>query len=135
MADPAAEPAAPVSESAGTQSVLTQAQLAAIAAAVAAGVEAGVSSGVSQALTQASQQIAKQVAESITGATDSDSGYLVRSSIDPAVGQRNTDAYREMAVADCVAFRKACDALILRKISVDTDHHQPHPASSPANAA
>ena len=111
----------------GGQSGLTQALVAAIAAAV--------QTGVSQAMTEATQQIAKQVAESISAATDSDSGYVIRSSLDPAAGQRRLENYAEMALADCIAFRKAIDAEIVCKVSVDTDHHQPHPASSAANPA
>ncbi|MGC2411106.1 MAG: hypothetical protein WA459_00185 [Stellaceae bacterium] len=118
----------------GTGVVLDQALVAAIAAAV------------QTAVSQASQQFQTQIADgmkslsenvnklAIADSTDSDSGYLVRSSIDPATSQRNTDAYREAALADCVDFRKACDALILRKISQDTDHHGAIPPIAPRSA-
>jgi hypothetical protein len=117
---------------------LTEAQLQAITAAIAAGVQ----TGVSQAMSQASQEIAKQVAESISGATDSDSGYLVRTSIDPGDSQRRAEnhrnrveAYCEQALADCIEFRKACDSLILRKISQDSDHHAGLPPMAPRAAS
>jgi len=140
----AAPAPAPTTASAGaatagnTGTVVTLEQLAAIVAALSG----SVSTLTSQ--VQASQAFQTQIADGLKSltenvnklavATDSDSGYLVRSSIDPAAGQRRMEALAEMAVADAIEFRKGCDALILRKISQDSDHHGAIPPIAPRSA-
>jgi hypothetical protein len=115
----------------GGQTALTQAQLAAIAAAV--------STAMSQmqaqlnSLTENVNKLANTASN--TTSSDVDSETIARSTIDPAASQRRMDAYSEMAVADCIEFRKGCDALILRKISQDTDHHGAIPPIAPRSAS
>ena len=127
---------APTTESAGsaaggaTGAVVTLEQLAAIVAALAGSVST---------FTNQAQAMLSSLTESVNKvltatATDSDSGYLVRSSVDPAAGQRRLENYAEMALADCIEFRKAADALVLRKISQDTDHHGAVPPIAPRSA-
>jgi hypothetical protein len=112
-------------------------QLAAMVAALAASVQTMVQQmanasaassawqkQVSDGLSQLETNVASMKTE-VAGATDSDSGYLIRTSVDPASEQRRMAAFAEMAVADTIEFRKAVDKLVIRQLSVDTDHHQP----------
>lgn len=138
MAEETPTPVPPVASSASA--VTTLEQLAAIVAALAGSVQTLTSqAGATQAFQTQIADGMKSLSENIdkvakAASTDSDSGYLVRSSVDPAVSQRNTDGYREAALADCVDFRKACDAVIIRKLSQDTDHHAALPPMAPRSA-
>jgi hypothetical protein len=114
----------------GGQTALTQAQLAAIAAAVSTAM-----SQMQAQLNSLSENVSKLAnTASNTTASDVDSETIARSSIDPAVSQRAMERFGEMAVADAIEFRKACDALVLRKISQDTDHHGAVPPIAPRSA-
>ena len=130
--DPNANPSGSAS-AATTSTVTTLEQLAAIVAGLS-GTLATFTSQAQAQFTSLSEQV-KKVSESVTGATDSDSGYLVRASVDPAANQRRLETYAEMAVADAIEFRKGCDALILRKISQDSDHHAGLPPMAPRSAS
>jgi hypothetical protein len=114
----------------GSGVVLDQALVSAIGAAVQTAVSQATSQ--MQAQLNSLSEAVDKVQKSTT--SDVDSETVVRSSIDPAVSQRNVEALRESALADCVEFRKACDALILRKISQDSDHHGAIPPIAPRSA-
>ena len=118
--DPNANPSGSAS-AATTSTVTTLEQLAAIVAGLS-GTLATFTSQAQAQFTSLSEQV-KKVSESITGATDSDSGYVIRSSFDPAAGQRRLETLAEMSVADAIEFRKAADSIMIRKLSQDTDHH------------
>lgn len=105
-----------------------------LTAAQVEAIEAAVSTALSQ--MQAQLNSLSENVNKINQATtsDVDTATVSRSSIDPASPQRRQETYAEMAVADCIEFRKACDALILRKISQDTDHHGAIPPIAPRSA-
>ena len=102
-------------------------------------IAAAVQTAVSQSMSQMQAQIdslsenVNKINEATTSATAS--ATVSRSSIDPASEQRRLAALSEMSVADAINFRKACDALILRKISHDTDHHGAIPPIAPRSAS
>ena len=102
-------------------------------------IAAAVQTAVSQSMSQMQAQIdslsenVNKINEATT--SDTDSATVSRSSIDPASEQRRLAALSEMSVADAINFRKACDALILRKISQDTDHHGAIPPIAPRSAS
>ena len=133
-------PVTPPASNAGTNSglVITDANLAMIVAAL----DGAVQTAVSQATSQMQEKVnslsedLKKVSESVSkaGATDSDSGYLVRSSIDPATSQRNMERYGEIAMANALDFQKGCDAIMIRKLSQDSDHHGALPPIAPRSA-
>ncbi len=106
---------------------LGQGLVEAIAGAVQTGVAQAMSTANAQmqvqfqALSETVNQLKNQVEKAAS--TDTDSGYVVRSVVDPEDSHRTSMSYRDMAMADCIEFRKACDALVLRKISQDSDHH------------
>lgn len=132
MADPTtASSGASTAGNTGTGVVLDQGLVAALAAAVQTAVSQATSQMQAQ-LNSLSEDIKKVSTDSTS---DIDRETLSTSSIDPEDSHRNNMSYREMAVADCVSFRKACDALILRKISQDTDHHGAIPPIAPRSAS
>lgn len=126
----AADTAAPVTDSSGastggnTGTVVTLEQLAAIVAGLA-GTLATFTSQAQAQLTSLTESVNKIVTAS---ATDSDSGYLVRTSIDPGASQRRLEALAEMSVADAISFRKALDARVL-------DHFSALPPIAPRSAS
>lgn len=126
-----------------TSSVTTLEQLAAIVAALAGSVQTLTSqAGATQAfqtqiadgLKSLSENVNKLAVTSAT-ATDSDSGYLVRTSVDPGASQRRMEQLSEASIADSVAFRKACDTILIRKLSQDSDHHSALPPVAPRSAS
>lgn len=137
------DPVTPQPSAVNTSTVTTLEQLAAIVAALAGSVQTLTSqAGATQAfqtqiadgMKNLSEEV-KKVSESVTGATDSDSGYLVRSSVDPATSQRNVERYGEMALANALDFQKACDSIMIRKLSQDSDHHAGLPPMAPRSAS
>ena len=127
MADPTTTSATGVTGGAsGGQTGLDQALVGAIAAAV--------QSAVSQATQELQNQIASINDNINKTATDVDSGTVSRSSIDPASPQRRQEAYAELALSNAVSFQSAANALVLRKISQDTDHHGAIPPIAPRSA-
>ena len=116
---------------AGQQTGLTQGLVDAIAAAV--------QTAVSQATSQMQAQL-NSLSENIdkvakADSTDSDTGAMFRSIADPADPLRRLQALAEMSVADAISFRKAMDALVIRKVSQDTDHHGAVPPIAPRSAS
>ena len=114
----------------GGQTGLDQGLVTAIAAAV--------QTAVSQATSQMQAQL-NSLTENVnkiatTGSIDNDTAAVVRSSIDPAVGQRNTDGYREMALADCVEFRKGVDSVVIGLLSRANDHFSALPPIAPRSS-
>ena len=128
------------SEGSNTGTVVTLEQLAAAVAALQGTVQTLTSqAGATQALQTQIADSLKSLTENVNKVqeattSDVDTQTVSRSSIDPASPQRRQEAYAEFAVADCIEFRKACDALILRKISQDTDHHASLPPMAPRSA-
>jgi len=139
-ASPAADAAA-TTAGVNAGAAVTLEQLAAIVAALQGSVETLTSqAGATQAFQTQIADGLKSLSENVNklavaSATDSDSGYLVRSSVDPAAGHRRLETYAELALSGSVDFARAIQSEIVRKISVDTDHHQPHPATAPAGTA
>jgi len=129
------------SEGGNSGTVVTLEQLAAIVAALQGSVETLTSqAGATQAFQTQIADGLKSLTENVnklavSDATDSDSGYLVRTSVDPGASQRRMEALAEMSVADAIKFRAACDTLTLRKISQDSDHHAGLPPMAPRSAS
>jgi hypothetical protein len=136
MADPIVTPGA---DNAST--VTTLEQLAAIVAALQGSVQTLTSqAGATQAFQTQVADGLKSLTENVnklavSSATDSDSGYLVRSSVDPATSQRNMERYGEIAMANALDFQKGCDAIMIRKLSQDSDHHSALPPLAPRSAS
>ena len=70
--------------------------------------------------TNASLKSLSETVTKVVGATDSDSGYLVRSSVDPSDDQRRAGSHRnriellaEMALEDCIEIRKVWSSLMV----------------------
>lgn len=133
----------PNPEAVSVSAVTTLEQLAAVVAALAGSVQTLTSqAGATQAfqtqiadgMKNLSEEV-KKVSESVTGATDSDSGYIIRSSIDPDTSKRNMERYGEIAMANALDFQKACDSIMIRKLSQDSDHHSALPPMAPRSAS
>jgi hypothetical protein len=93
---------------------------------------AGSVSSLNEKLLSISESVNKIQTES---GTDSDSGYVVRSTIDPASAQRRQDSYAEIALSNALSFQSAMNALMVRKVSQDTDHHASTPPMAPRSAS
>ena len=137
----AGAPTSGISLGTNTGTVVTLEQLAAIVAALQGTVETLTSqAGATQAFQTQIADGLKSLTENVnklatTNATDSDSGYLVRSSVDPATSQRNMERYGEIAMSNALDFQKACDAIMIRKLSQDSDHHSALPPMAPRSAS
>ena len=114
-----------------TGTVVTLEQLAAIEAALAGSVATFTSQAQAQmaSLTENINKISQ------ASTSDTDTATVSRSSIDPAASQRRMEQLAEASIADSVAFRKACDTILIRKLSQDSDHQAALPPVSPRSSA
>jgi len=148
MPDPVITPVEPVAGSvAGGNSGQTLAQV--IAEAVVAGVQSALSqsaatqewqkqaiSDVTDAVKSIQSDIANMKTEiSKSTESDVDSETVVRSAVDPEDSHRYSNLYRDLAAGNAISFSKAVDKLIIRQLSVDTDHHSALPPVAPRSAS